>query len=229
MKHDYAKTTSGKPPVIIKGEVSQVPQLVDLHKRTNPNAYLTSLGDCALAKMYSRFILDPNGIAFVALPRGTNDIIGVVIGCVSPKTFYWTLGRLLFRFHLKTWIKSVATGRQKFMDGLRRVQSQNSLLPKGDIAYLAQINVLPEFQRENVATALIGSFHDHLREDGAYNLVYLISDKNNDSARRLYENSGYTLCKEFFAVSGTTRCLYRNDLRYWEGGQHARTGRRAGL
>jgi ribosomal protein S18 acetylase RimI-like enzyme len=212
------------PPYIIRARLNHVPGLVKLHQQTNPDSYLTSLGQAALSKLYSRFILDPKGIALAALSRTSDRVIGTTLGCVSPQKFYWALGWILLPFYLKKWVKSVAFGQQKLFDGLRRMQTQNSLLPKGKICYLAQINVSPHFQRTHVATELMRYFHRHMISRGLHR-SYTIVDLNNKAAKRLYESSGYTLCTEFTSPAGDDRCLYYNDLTSWEFANDQKTGR----
>lgn len=60
---------------------------------------------------------------------------------------------------------------------------------RGAMLYLHEVDVLPEFRRMGVATALTGAMLETCRER-AFGELFVISNETNVAAMRLYESTG---------------------------------------
>lgn len=63
------------------------------------------------------------------------------------------------------------------------------------IGYQFQLFVAPEYRRRGVASALAEHRERYLRDEGA-ELIYLVTEKENEAARRVAEKRGFLLCAE---------------------------------
>jgi ribosomal protein S18 acetylase RimI-like enzyme len=197
--------------VFRKADLCDLPQMVEIHMRTNPQAYLTSLGSDFLRAMYTRFILDSSGISVIAVDEATNNVAGVAIGCVNVKTFYRKLGLYLTYQYIKSCCRSLLHASPSKVGIARRYRGQVELFPESDASYFTQLNVSPDFQRKRVGSRLAEHFYQQVLSRGLKR-VYLITDEDNHEVRALHEKMGCVLIKEFMTPSEIRRCLYAKDL-----------------
>src|SRR5450755_3462846 len=84
-----------------KATLLDLQSIVALHESAFAGFFLTMLGGAFLRELYRGFIVDTDGICWIAeaeLTRNEPEIVGFVAGALCPKEFF---RRLLFRrgFH----------------------------------------------------------------------------------------------------------------------------------
>jgi ribosomal protein S18 acetylase RimI-like enzyme len=192
-------------------DMAYVDQMVQLHERTNPTSFLTSLGSDFLRAMYARFIRDSDGIAVIAVDPETDRLAGTAIGCTRVKWFYRKLGLFLCFSYAKSRLNSLYRRQHLNVGAAKRYQGQVVLFPDPNAAYFTQLNVSPDFQRRGVGTDLAAHFYSEVRFRGL-DRVFLITDADNASVRSLHEKMGCTLVKEFTTPANISRCLYTQSI-----------------
>ncbi|HMK33946.1 MAG TPA: GNAT family N-acetyltransferase [Desulfomonilaceae bacterium] len=193
--------------------------MVELHIKTNPEAYLTSLGRRFLTGMYKRFIKDPRAVSFIARDELSANIAGVALGCVKVRSFYRTMGLHLAHYYVGSFISARLNGRNLGVGLAERYKHQSGVLPdEKNMAYFTQLNVSPDFQRRRVGSRLATQFYEEVKSRGA-DKVYLITNEDNASVRSLHEKMGCSMVKTYVTPSHIGRCLYVKNLGPEKSGQ----------
>jgi ribosomal protein S18 acetylase RimI-like enzyme len=198
--------------IIIEPSRSEdVAAMVNIHIRTNPDAYLTYLGRDFLFAMYRCFMRDPRAFSLVARDQVRGGLAGVAIGCVEVRSFYRKLSVCVAYPYMKSRLTACLRGRSLGVGIGQRYRHQAEIFPDGDIAYFTQLNVSPDFQRRRVGSRLAGQFYREVSQRGIKR-VYLITDEDNFSVRKLHEKMGCVLEKTYTTPADIKRCLYKKDL-----------------
>ena len=85
---------------------SHVNTVVEIHLRAFPNFFLSFLGPRFLREFYGSFLVDSQGVGFIAL-SSAGQILGVIVGPVDPRGYF---KRLLKRRWWKFCVASIAAG-----------------------------------------------------------------------------------------------------------------------
>ncbi len=197
--------------IIEPSQKEDLAALVDVHIRTNSDAYLTHLGSDFLSAMYECFISDRRGISFVAKDGSSAALAGVAIGCVEVQSFYRKMGLHMLYPYVRRVLSAWLHGQPLGAGLSRRYTNQAAILPKRDMAYIAQLNVVPDYRGRNIGGLLVDRFCSEARQKGVKR-VFVIANEDNLSARKVYENSGFVLKKSFTTPADIKRCLYEKDL-----------------
>lgn len=192
--------------------LADVPAVVDVHLRAFPGFFLSFLGPRFLREFYRSFLRDPRGVAFVAEETGTNRILGVAAGPISPDGFFRSL--LVRRW----WAFLVASAgplvrNPGIVPRLARAVSYRGEPPAGPKrALLSTIAVAPELRRRGIGLSLIGAWSDAVRTRGAQG-CYLTTDAvSNDPVNRFYERAGWTRAHTLETPEGRRMILYTHDF-----------------
>ena len=174
-----------------------------LHCQAFPGSRSTKLGWPYVRKMFRWFVTHQPGLSLVA--RKDGEIVGYVVGAVDG------YGRKLFRYaffevllglviHPGLWFqRETFLLWRSYLKGLFPQKASNpTQLEDGPVvvrAALAGIGVDPEQQGGGIGSALVVAFEDAARELGVGKLTLSV-DKDNRSARRLYDRHGWHVDSE---------------------------------
>lgn len=185
---------------------------VEVHLRSFPGFFLTSLGAKFLSLFYRGIVVAPEGIAFVYLNE-KGRAAGFVAGTSNPRGFY---KRLLRRDWLKFSLASVRAlvCRPRSLPRVARELLHPGQNPSGeDVAGLYSIGVLPELQGTGAGKQLVHAFLDEAWKRGCER-VFLTTDRDeNDPVNMFYQKLGFVVEREYVTPEGRKMNEYWIDLR----------------
>jgi ribosomal protein S18 acetylase RimI-like enzyme len=172
----------------VSGDASEI---AAAHVAAFPGFFLTTLGDRFLTRLYTGFMVHPDGICLVI--RDGQRIDGFIAGTSNPQLFF---RNLLLRNAVglvaaaipPLWRRPLAVGDRL----LRAIVYRGEVPPRyPNAALISSIAVRPELSGSGAAGRLIDEFckRAHLR---ACRQVYLLTDcDENTAANRFYEKKGF--------------------------------------
>ena len=176
---------------------SDLNEVVQLHIRSFPDFFLTSLGKGFLFELYRDFLSDESAICKVIEHNG--HISGFAVGNMNPGEFFrkvlWRKGHLFVYYSLKALIRNPGPVSRKLFFALRYRGEQPDKITNA--ALLSSIGVDPVYGKSGFGSMLIRAFCDEAFTKGA-GAVYLTTDKiNNDPVNTFYVKNGFTLESTF--------------------------------
>ncbi|HEX40520.1 MAG TPA: N-acetyltransferase [Phycisphaerales bacterium] len=195
---------------IVPIKSDHIDKVVDVHIRAFPDFFLTFLGPRFLREFYGSFLQDPTGVGFVAEDAQTSDILGAVVGPVTPRGYF---KRLLKR---RWWafcraaagavLRRPATAKRLF----RAVFYRGEAPPGPPRALLSSIAVAPEAQRRGVGRALVGRWVEEVKRRRAAGCYLTTDAHNNDKVNAFYQGLGWKVESTYTTPEG--RCMNRYVL-----------------
>lgn len=197
--------------------IADLASVIRIHCDSFPGSRSTELGQVFLRKMYRWFMKHYPDLALVAI--GGVTPIGFVtgsLGSYSHRMFRYTLPEIALGFisnpRLLIHPRMFSLWRS-FMKGLftRTAGSAKTEIAgaPGFVASLGSIAVSSESRGRRVGDALMLAFENAARQQKAVSL-FLSVKADNKSARRLYENCGWTLVQE---DAGQNSAVYVKEIR----------------
>lgn len=187
--------------VIRRASADDLPGIVEIHRKSFGNFFLTRLGSEFLHRYY-RFVLDyPYGIVLVS--EGRSTLQGFACGFVDPAGFYRLMWRGKRSFAVPVLSALVRHPQliKKVLYGVRRIQGTAARWPDGSCE-LSSIAVAPERAGNGLGKALIDSFLGEARSMHA-RYVFLTTDaEGNDAVNAFYRNAGFRHTRRFFHGEG---------------------------
>jgi glycosyltransferase involved in cell wall biosynthesis/ribosomal protein S18 acetylase RimI-like enzyme len=205
-EHDYS---------IRPATPADLPAIVDIHRESFRNFFLTRLGPDFLLRYYRLVLSYPAGIVLVS--GHPTSIAGFACGFVDPATFYRLMWRTRLAFAapvLSSLVRhpSLVT---KVIDGVRRIQAPPVEWPPRSCE-LSSIAVAPEHSGNGFGKALIAAFLAHAQSMDARR-IYLTTDaEGNDAANDFYRSAGFQQTRRFVQGEGRWMNEYmidRSELR----------------
>ena len=129
---------------------SDIKSVVDVHMKSFPDFFLTFLGPRFLKEFYTSFLVDDEGMGFVAVDEESNRIVGGIVGPVTPDGYFKRLlKRRWFAFCLAS-MTAVIT-RPTVIKRLFRAVFYRGESPQGPKrSLLSSIAVDPDFQGNRI-------------------------------------------------------------------------------
>lgn len=197
--------------------IADLPSIVAVHEAAFSGFFLTMLGHRFLGELYRAFIVDHDGICWVAeaeLPTGQSQVAGFVAGTPTPDRFF---RRLLFRrgFHfaaaaLPGLIRHPFNVLPRLLSALWYRGDQPSAVQRGTL--MSSVGVHPRIARRGVGKALVDAFCEDCARRGARE-VYLVTDQHgNEAANRFYEHAGFRLLTTRRRQDGRTMHTYTRTI-----------------
>jgi len=157
-----------------------------LHRESLPEAFLPTLGDRFLRRLYRALATDEDAICSVA--ENGSGIVGFVAATRS-------VGRTYRRFALRHGVAAGLAAAPRLMrPGVARRAFETARYPSGAShlpeAELLSIAVAPGWRRRGVGEMLAGDLLRRLGEGGAGELKVVVSG-DNEPANRFYERLGF--------------------------------------
>jgi len=179
-----------------KATLLDLRSIVTLHESAFAGFFLTMLGGAFLRELYRGFIVEADGICWIAESELTHDqpeIVGFVAGTLCPKEFF---RHLLFRRGFYFALAALPGIAKHPLRVLPRVLSalwyrgdKPSAAPDG--ALLSSLGVNPRAGRRGIGKILVEAFCENAAACGAPG-VYLITDRDdNDAVKAFYEKLGF--------------------------------------
>lgn len=221
MDEASAGRTASSPVALRPMELSDVDRAVALHMCHLPAGFFVQLGPRFLAAYYRSYLTSPAAISLVATVDGAT--VGFLVGTVDRQAHYRHVARhgrgrlaavgatalvtnpiLLLQF--------LRTRSARYARGLLRFASQEQDSSHAwDAAVLSHLAVDPRYRRRAAASALVGSFEAIAASCGAC-AAHVLTRRDNDAARRLYEAHGWGVSGEQVDVDGNSWCSMEKVL-----------------
>jgi len=186
-------------------------QTVETHLRSFPNFFLSFLGPSFLREFYSSFLVDAQGIGFVAQELN-GKILGVVVGPLNPRGYF---KRLLMRRWWAFCLASVGAMLRKpsCVFRLFRATFYRGKVPPGPPrALLSSIAVAPENQGRGIGKALVERWVVEVQRRGATG-CYLTTDAcSNAVVNGFYQNIGWRIENTFVTPESRRMHCYIYDF-----------------
>lgn len=182
---------------------ADAPALARLHRDSLPEAFLSTLGERFLAKLYVALVRDPASPVVVAEAGGR--VVGVVAGTASSRAFSR-------RFALRHGVAAAAAaGRRAFRPGvLRRMREsatyarRTEAFPDAELLFVA---VADGWRSRGLGEQLVRRTLRELADRGADDVKVFVA-VGNDGANRFYRRSGFRLAGRITVHGGEVSNLW---------------------
>jgi ribosomal protein S18 acetylase RimI-like enzyme len=207
-----------------EASLGDLQSIVAIHEAAFAGFFLTILGSGFLRELYRAFIVESDGICWVAEARLSTprpEVTGFVAGAMRPQRFF---RRLLYRRGIYFAAAALPGIFKRPLEVLPRVLS--ALWYRGDKpngasrgALLSSLGVHPMAGRQGIGTVLVDAFCEGAALRGARE-IYLITDgNNNDGANSFYEQAGFKLVSTWTRRGRTMNTYDRKTVTHAVHGQ----------
>lgn len=177
-------------------------EVVQLHIKTFPDFFLTSLGNGFLYELYRDFLHDDFSICKIAEKNGR--IKGFVVGSLQPNILFRKMlfykGYLFLFYAFKALIKNPIFVFKKLLYAIKYRGDQPSKIINA--ALLISIGVASDSYSKGIGSVLVKEFCKEVFSKGA-KAIYLTTDKfNNDHVNSFYIKNGFQLESEIIKTNG---------------------------
>jgi ribosomal protein S18 acetylase RimI-like enzyme len=202
--------SSGNGIVLRFGTVDDAAAAAALHAGQIGEGFLSVLGPKFLRRLYRRVALAPG--SFLLVVEHDAAIVGFLAGSSDVaalyRTFAWRDGPIVALLCggrlLRSW--------HRVLETLRHGRGH-----AGDGAELLSVAVDPVIRGRGAGSTLVEGFLDEIRRRG-FGHAYVVVAAGNDTAIRLYRQTGFELAERFELHAGTESLLMQ-----WTGRPAART------
>jgi ribosomal protein S18 acetylase RimI-like enzyme len=172
-------------------------QIAEIHLKSFPNFFLTSLGYSFLKAYYKSCSESKEAISICAIDNETKKIVGFAVGCLNSKGFnkrliFSNLGDYFYQTLILLCTRPLALIRL-----FKNLGKGNLLNDKGNYAELLSIGVSPDQSGLGIGQNLLAKFENKLREKGVNTVTLTTDADSNDSVLRFYKKSGYKVYYDF--------------------------------
>lgn len=184
---------------------------VDIHMKSFPNFFLSSLGPAFLYEFYSNFLNDEKGVGFVAC-EGNGKLLGVIVGPINPKGYF---KRLLYRRWWAFSLSSLYAIVRKPSSALRLIRAifYRGNTPPGPIrALLSSIAVSPDAQAMGIGKSLVDAWTTEMRRRGAFGCYLTTDAERNTTVNEFYLKLGWRIDSSFVTPEGRRMHCYVYDF-----------------
>jgi glycosyltransferase involved in cell wall biosynthesis/ribosomal protein S18 acetylase RimI-like enzyme len=197
-----------RPVHVRHARTEDAPQLARLHRNALPEAFLPSLGDRFLRRVYNALATDADAVTLVAEDGGT--IVGFVAGVVSPTAFFR-------RFCVRHGIPAAAAALPALLrSDVRRGASETARYVGRDgeqgPAELLSIAVARGHRRRGVGAELVRELLAALAEVGAVEVSVTVGSPN-DSMTGLMRSFGFREAGSISLHEGKASTRWRTTCR----------------
>ena len=175
------------------------PALARIHRQALPNAFLTSLGDRFLRRLYRALAADPEAVALVA--EDGAGVVGFATGVPSVRRFY---RRFLLRHGIPAAVAvAPRLARPSVVRKLRETTAYPQRSEGMPDAELLSIAVAPGRTSRGVGRALAQATISALAEHGATEIKVVVG-ADNEGANRFYSQVGFRPLGDIAVHDGAT-------------------------
>lgn len=191
---------------------TDIKNVVDVHMRSFPEFFLTFLGPRFLREFYGSFLVDDEGVGFVAKDEETEKIIGFIVGPVVPNGYF---KRLLKR---RWWAFCIASmlavlKRPTVTKRLFRAVFYRGESPQGPPrSLLSSIAVDPDIQSKGIGKLLVSRWMEEVKSRGS-NGCFLTTDiEGNEGINIFYQKLGWQVDSTYTTPEGRKMNRYVYDF-----------------
>ena len=195
---------------IVEINLKHIDEIVDVHIKAFPDFFLTFLGPKFLKEFYKSFIVDEQGIGFVAIEN--NKLLGAIVGPLNPQGYFKRLLKRKWYVFCFASIGAVLKNPKVIKRLFRAVFYRGESPPGGGRALLSSIAVSPDAQGKGVGKALVSNWLDEVKSRGGKGAFLTTDAKNNDSVNDFYQSLGWELESTYNTPEGREMNRYIYDL-----------------
>lgn len=189
-----------------------IDEIVETHMRAFPTFFLTFLGRRFLKEFYASFLVDDQGMGFVAEAEPDGKVLGAVVGPLVPDGYFKRLlKRRWWAFCLASF--TAVLKKPSTIKRLMRAVFYRGEAPKGPKrSLLSSICVGPECQGHGVGKALVEAWVAEAKRRGSGG-CYLTTDAvDNEAVNRFYQKCGWRIETTFATPEGREMNRYVLDF-----------------
>lgn len=179
-----------------KVKLTDVDQLVIIHKEAFPDFFLTSLGEKFL-KNYYYYSLKTKGSIAVCVENDHREIQGFAVGCLESAGFHkrvFLKSPIIFILSIMTaFIKSPKV----LLRLLKNFEKKASDNDDKNYSELLSIAVKPEYKGRGLGKVLLNEFEKKILGFNGKKIALTTDVSNNQGVIAFYESNGYTKAFEF--------------------------------
>jgi GNAT superfamily N-acetyltransferase len=195
--------------------LDHVKGVVDIHFQSFHGYFLTFLGHEFLSELYRSIVIDPSGIAYVAMID--THIVGFVAGTDHPADFYRRLLRTRWWHFGVAALPAILNDPRSIFRLFRALGMPKQVTTEQGRGTLMSIAVLPCEQKKGIGKPLVKAFLGEATKRGLWKVDLLTDKKNNDGVNAFYLRQGFSCLRSFITPEGREMNEYIYDLRNtWE-------------
>lgn len=181
----------------VKSTAEQSGQIAEIHLKSFPNFFLTSLGYSFLKTYYKSCSKCKEAISVCAIDNETKKILGFAVGCLNSKGFnkkliYSSFGEYFYQLLMLLFKRPLAIIRL-----FKNLRKGKNLSDNGNYAELLSIGVLPDQSGLGIGQNLLNKFEDKVKEKGIKTITLTTDLDSNDNVIKFYKKSGYKIYYSF--------------------------------
>ena len=181
----------------IKSRIDQSDQIANIHLKSFPNFFLTTLGYSFLKTYYKSCSKSKEAISICAIDKKKKKIVGFAVGCLNSKGFnkrliYSNLGAYFYQTLILLCTKPLALIRL-----FKNLGKGNVLSDKGNYAELLSIGMSPDQSGLGIGRNLLAKFENQVREKSINTITLTTDADSNENVLKFYKNSGYKIYYNF--------------------------------
>jgi len=181
----------------INSRIDQSGQIAEIHLKSFPNFFLTSLGYSFLKTYYKSCSKSKEAISICAIDNENKKILGFAVGCINSKGFnkkiiYSNLGAYFYQTIILLFTRPLALIRLFKNFGKGNLSSD-----KGNYAELLSIGTSPDNRGLGIGQNLLAKFENKVRENGVNTITLTTDLDSNDNVLKFYKKAGYKVYYEF--------------------------------
>jgi colanic acid biosynthesis glycosyl transferase WcaI len=185
-------------PLILEPAVSgDIAAIVELHKLSFPQFFMTALGDRFLAAYYRTVLAYPGRIFYVV--RQDRAVAGFAAGFVSPANFYSLLHSRRVELAIDAGWGLLHNPKLlvRLVRGALRVRS--SARASDYDCELSSIGVHPDLAGHGIGKLLLGRFISEAAGRDVKTIVLSTDARKNEHVNLFYRNRGFTVTRVYFS------------------------------
>lgn len=190
---------------------SHINSVVHIHLKAFPDFFLSFLGPRFLGEFYGSFLVDAQGVGYVAL-SSSGKVVGAIVGPIDPGGYF---KRLLKRRWWKFCVASIAAvvQRPSCMSRLFRAFFYRGDAVEGlQRALLSSIAVDPNVQGAGIGKKLVECWIKEVSRRGATG-CYLTTDADgNDKVNAFYQGLNWRIDGVYLTPEGRRMNRYVYDF-----------------
>ena len=180
-----------------KSKVSDSNQIAEIHIKSFPNFFLTTLGYSFLKTYYRSCAKSKEAISICAINQDDKKLLGFAVGCFNSAGFN---KKLIFSNSLEYSYRAILLLFTKPIALIRlfkNLEKNNDKDDTGNYAELLSIGVSPDQNGFGIGQNLLVKFENQVKGKGVNRITLTTDADSNDSVLRFYEKSGYSVYYDF--------------------------------
>jgi colanic acid biosynthesis glycosyl transferase WcaI len=198
--------------IISQMSKADIKSIVDVHMKSFPDFFLTFLGPSFLKEFYGSFLIDKEGVGFVAKSSENQNVIGVIVGPVIPDGYF---KRLLKRRWWAFCLASISAVIKKptVIKRLFRAVFYRGQAPEGNPrSLLSSLAVDPDIQGKGVGRMLVSHWIQEVQKRGSKGCFLTTDAEGNEGVNAFYQKLGWQVESNYTTPEGRRMNRYVLDF-----------------